>query len=139
MRLMRLALTLLLAAVLGATAFAAESYHSMYQRLGGYTGVHAIATDLVTRLAADKHLSQYFANVTPAQRAQLATYAADYACAESGGHCSTSAPDISFINTPPSPTRAQVHAALSDLRAALSAHHVPSDIQHAINALATHG
>jgi hypothetical protein len=133
---MRVALTLILAALLGTAAFA-ESYHSMYSRLGGYTGVHGIATDLVTRLAGDKELAPYFTNVTPAQRAQLATYAADYACAQAGGNCKPSQPDISLVKNPPSPSHAQIRAALTDLRATLSAHHVPSDIQHAIDALAS--
>jgi hemoglobin len=133
---MRIVLTLILAAVLGTAAFAAESYHSMYARLGGYTGVHSISSDLVARLAADKRLASYFAGITPAQRAQLANYAADYACAQAGGRCRPTQPDIALVKNPPSPARAQINAALADLRATLAAHHVPSDIQQTIDALA---
>jgi hypothetical protein len=129
---MRIAFAFLLAVLLGFSIAAAASYHSMYARLGGYAGVHSISTDLLNRLSADPKLSDYFANVTPAQRAELATYAADVACKEAGAHCKPIQPDISLVKNTPPITGSAKQAAISDLKQTLASHHVPADIQFAI-------
>jgi truncated hemoglobin YjbI len=129
---MRLFISMLCAVLLAAGAAAAESYHSMYERLGGYAGVNSISNDLIARLAADPKLSAYFAGVTPAQRRQLATYAADYACKEAGASCKPVMPDIRLVKNPPDVTRTQKDAAVSDLKQTLNAHNVPADIRFAI-------
>lgn len=77
-------------------------------------------------------LAAYFSGVTPRQRAALAKYAADYACKEAGGGCHPVTPDLSLVTETPSYTKAQKHAAVADLKAALDAHQVPADIRFAI-------
>jgi hypothetical protein len=129
---MRLFLSLALAALLGSAAIAAGSYHSMYTRLGGYAGVSSISADLLDRLAADPKLAAYFRNVTPAQRAQLAKYAADYACREAGAGCKPVMPDISLVKNASQVSSTQKEAALFDLKQTLSVHRVPADIRLAI-------
>jgi hypothetical protein len=129
---MRLFMGIVCAVLLAAAAAAASSYRSMYVRLGGYTGVSRISADLITRLAADRKLTAYFKNVTPAQRAQLAKYAADYACKEAGAGCHPVTPNVSLVTNTPSYTQAQKEAAVSDLKQTLDAHHVPADIRFAI-------
>lgn len=104
----------------------------MYARLGGYAGVSSISSDLISRLAADPKLQTYFANISPAQRAALAKYAADYACNEAGGGCHAVAPNINLVRNTPSYAQEQKQAAVSDLKQTLQAHHVPADIRFAI-------
>jgi truncated hemoglobin YjbI len=125
-------LSLALAALLGGAALAAGSYHSMYARLGGYAGVRSLSTDVLGRLAADPKLSTYFQTVTPAERAALAKYAADYACKAAGAGCTPEAPRVSLVTSPPNITPEQKQAAISDLKQTLEAHNVPADIQSAI-------
>ncbi len=129
---MRIAFASLLAVLLGFSIAAAASYHTMYARLGGYAGVHGISTDLLNRLASDPKLASYFANVTPAQRAQLATYAADIACREAGASCKPVQPNIALVKNTPPITGSARHAALADLKLTLAAHRVPADIRFAI-------
>ncbi len=107
----------------------------MYVRLGGYSGVRGISGDLIRRLSSDPQLSRYFVDVTPAQRAELAKYAADYACKEAGEPCAPVRPNISLVRNAPSLTAEQKHAALSDLKQTFAARRVPSDIQSAISAI----
>jgi hypothetical protein len=129
---MRIAFALLLAALLGYSIAMAASYHSMYQRLGGYSGVTSISTDLINRLASDPKLSSHFTHVTATQRAELAKYAADYACKEAGDPCKPVRPNISLVTNTPALTESEKSAAIADLKRTLGAHHVPSDIQFEI-------
>lgn len=129
---MRVFIGIVCAVLLAAGAAAAASYHSMYARLGGYAGVSSISNDLVARLAGDPQLAAYFTSVTPKQRAELAKYAADYACKEAGAGCHPVTPNVSLVTNTPSFTRAQKDAAVSDLKQTLDAHRVPSDIRFAI-------
>ncbi|HET9096865.1 MAG TPA: hypothetical protein VFN37_09400 [Candidatus Baltobacteraceae bacterium] len=130
---MRLILTLLFAALLGVAAMAAGSYHSMYTRLGGYAGVSRSSSDLVARLSADPRLKSAFADVTSWQRAELAKYAADYACKQAGAGCKPVMPNVALVKEPPPVSSSQKSAALSDLKHTLIAHRIPADIQFAIH------
>jgi truncated hemoglobin YjbI len=129
---MRVFIGIVCAVLLAAGAAAANSYHSMYARLGGYAGVSSISNDLVARLAADPKLAAYFARVSTNERAQLAKYAADYACKEAGAGCHPVTPNVSLVTSTPALTRAQKDAAVSDLKQTLDAHRVPADIRFTI-------
>jgi hypothetical protein len=128
----RILVSLTLALLFGGAAIAAGSYHSMYARLGGYAGVRSISGDLLSRLAADPKLAVYFADLTPAERAGLAKYAADYACKEAGAGCKPVMPNVSLVKNPPAITPQQKEAALSDLKQTLAARKVPADIRLAV-------
>ena len=58
----KMLLTMLLALGLACTAQAADKTKSLYERLGGYDAISAVANDLLPRLQGDKQLGRFWAH-----------------------------------------------------------------------------
>lgn len=58
----KLFLTLMLALTVAITSQAAETTKSLYDRLGGYNAISAVASDLLPRLQGDKQLGRFWAH-----------------------------------------------------------------------------
>ncbi len=81
----KLLLTMMLAIAVACTAQAAETTKSLYDRLGGYNALSAVANDLLPRLQADKQLGRFWANrgIDGVQREKQLLI--DFLSAKSGG------------------------------------------------------
>jgi hemoglobin len=71
----------------GATAAPAPPPATLYQRLGGYDSLAVLTDDFVARLARDRSLARFFANVNDASKGRMRQLMLDQLCAASGGPC----------------------------------------------------
>lgn len=90
-RLLR-ALTVVLAMTpLSAGSLAQET---LYERLGGYPAIAALAKDFVKRLDRDPMFERFFADATEDETEQLGWRIVDLMCVETGGPCVYTGQDI---------------------------------------------
>ena len=81
-----MAAALSLAAVLGAgTARSQEK--SLYQRLGGYDAIAAVADEFIGRLASDEQEKRFFAGFSNDSKAHIRQLFVDLVCKVTGGPC----------------------------------------------------
>lgn len=83
MKYVSLALACLSLALPGLAAHGAES-KSLYEQLGGTTGIEAIATTLIERVAADPRLGRSFEGTN---RKRIEAHLAQQICEVAGGPC----------------------------------------------------
>ncbi len=60
---------------------------TLYQKLGGYDAVSAVAKDLATRLVKDPQLGVYFKGLNTQDKLRLINRLTDFLCNATGGPC----------------------------------------------------
>lgn len=82
-------LTLTLGMLLGMTAavMGQQSGRSLYQRLGGYDAIAAVADDFIGRLAGDPQFTKFFSGFSVDSRKRLRQHLVDQLCSATGGPC----------------------------------------------------
>ncbi len=60
---------------------------SLYERLGGYTAIAAVAESVLMRLTTDPQLSKYFAGHGEDSRKRLSQLQSELICQTTGGPC----------------------------------------------------
>jgi hemoglobin len=84
--------------VLGMSSMAmaadAEHHESLFARLGGEKGVHAMVDEWVNRVVTDAHVQKYYEHLAKDKAAEVAfeKNLADYICKATGGTCAYHGP-----------------------------------------------
>jgi hemoglobin len=79
-----------------AVAADAEHHESLYQRLGGERGVHAVVDDFVKRVLADTHVNHWFEHVAKDahEAAEYKQHLSEFLCKAAGGPCAYHGKDM---------------------------------------------
>ena len=85
------------AAVPQATAAPAEK--SLYQRLGGYDALAAVADEFLAKLAGDPQLGRFFVGLSDDSRTRVRQHVIDFLCVASGGPCKYTGRDMKTAHT----------------------------------------
>jgi len=64
-----------------------QSGKSLYQRLGGYDAIAAVADDFIGRLAGDSTFAKFFGGFSTDSKKRLRQHLVDQLCAAAGGPC----------------------------------------------------
>lgn len=88
-RLILLSLALSLGLSFGLTTVASgqHSGKSLYQRLGGYDAIAAVADDFIGRLASDPQFTKFFGGFSTDSKKKLRQRLVDQICQATGGPC----------------------------------------------------
>jgi hemoglobin len=105
--------------ILGATTAGAKA--SLYDRLGGQTGVTAIADSLIDRVAADPKLGRSFVDTN---LKHIKTLLAEQICDLSGGPCRYSGDTMKETHAGHHISEAEFYGMVADLRVILKQRHV---------------
>lgn len=81
--------SLVLAICLGITSALAQQRpgKSLYQRLGGYDAIAAVADDFIGRLASDPQFAKFFSGFSTDSKKRLRQHLVDQICQAAGGPC----------------------------------------------------
>lgn len=60
---------------------------SLYQRVGGYDTIAAMADDFFARIRADEQLNRFFVGISDAEFRRVRQLTVDFICEKSGGPC----------------------------------------------------
>jgi hemoglobin len=60
---------------------------SLYERLGGYEALSAVADDFITRLATDKLLGRFVIGLSDDSKGKLRQHFVEFLCKATGGSC----------------------------------------------------
>ena len=60
---------------------------SLYERLGGYDAIAAVADDFITRLATDKLLGRFVVGLSDDSKGKLRQHFVEFLCKATGGSC----------------------------------------------------
>ncbi len=86
-KLVWLSLSLALSLGLITIASGQQSGKSLYQRLGGYDAIAAVADDFIGRLASDPQFAKFFGGFSNDSKKKLRQHLVDQICAAAGGPC----------------------------------------------------
>lgn len=78
---------LALVTLLNVASVNAQEKKSLYQRLGGYDAIAAVADDFIGRLANDTQLSRFFTSLSTDSKKRLRQLVVDQLCEATGGPC----------------------------------------------------
>ena len=101
--------------------FAATAQARLYDRLGGQTGVAAIANDLIDRVAADPQLGRSFKD---AKLDRIKKLLAEQICDLAGGPCQYSGDSMKEVHAGHHISEAEFYGMVADLRVVLKQRHV---------------
>lgn len=113
------ALSISLLLILGADAATANA--SLYERLGGQSGVSAIADSLIDHVSADPKLGRSFADTN---LKHIKTLLAEQICDLSGGPCHYSGDTMKETHAGHHISEAEFYGMVADLREILRQRHV---------------
>ena len=110
---------------------AAESHHSLYDRLGGMPAVRAVVDDFVAHVLTDDRINQWFAHAasTPETAAAYKGKLADFICQAAGGPCHYAGADMVSAHRGRGITEEAFNAVVEDLRGTLDRLRVPEKEQ----------
>lgn len=92
---------------------------TLYQRLGGYDAIAAVADDFIHRLATDKQLARFLTGLSVDSQKKLRQHFVDLICATTGGPCIYTGRDMKTVHTGLGITDSDWQAAVKDLVATL--------------------
>lgn len=99
----------------------------LYQSFGEQAGLLALSTDLVDRVSSDPRIAGFFEKTN---RAALAKQLADQFCQVLGGPCRYAGVDMKTVHQEMGISKADFHALVEDLQAAMAARHIPFSVQN---------
>jgi hemoglobin len=102
---------------------------TLYERLGGKTGLAEVIDTFVSNIQADKRINKTFAKTTGPKLEHFTQMLADQLCSVAGGGCSYSGKPMGEAHTGMKITDAQFEAFLQDLSLALEEKQVPKDAE----------
>jgi hemoglobin len=86
-KLILLSLSLAFSFGLATAVLGQQSGKSLYQRLGGYDAIAAVADDFIGRLAGDPQFTKFFGGFSNDSKKKLRQHLVDQLCAAAGGPC----------------------------------------------------
>ena len=101
------------------------STKTLYQRLGGYDAITAVASDLLPRLQADPRLARFWQNRADDSIQREKQLLIDYLCASAGGPLYYTGRDMKVSHRGMKISEADWSAFLGHLNASLDAFKVP--------------
>jgi hemoglobin len=122
-----LMLIIALPLLLAACAATPPKDDSLFQALGGKTGIEGIVGEFIFRLGQDSRVAHHFAK-TDLDR--LRDKLVEQFCAESGGGCTYTGDTMEKVHTNMKINEAQFNAVVEDLQAAMTARSVPAPVQN---------
>ena len=108
---------------------------SLYERLGGYDAIEAVATELLTRLQEDPQLGHYWAHLTNGRLLRQKQLLVDFLCASAGGPQPYQGRDIKKAHTGLRISESDWNVFLHHAGKALERYEVPEAEQRDIVAL----
>jgi hemoglobin len=108
------------------------SVETLYQRLGGYDAIAAVASDLLSRLQMDAHLARFWQNRGDDGIKRERQLLIDFLCASAGGPLYYTGRDMKTSHKGMKISEADWSAFLGHLNATLDAFHVPQAERDAV-------
>ena len=117
-----------LAAVIGIATLPAAglAQDTLYERLGGYRAIAALADDFVKRLARDSLFDRFFADATDGSTEELRWMIVDFMCEETGGPCIYTGRDMKAAHEGIGVTKEEWDRAIALFGESMSAQRVPA-------------
>jgi hemoglobin len=103
------------------TSAAADTAKTLYDRLGGQSGVRAIANSLIDRVSADPHLGRSFKDT---KLSRIKGLLAEQICDLSGGPCRYSGDSMKEVHAGQHISEAEFYGMVDTLRDILKQQHV---------------
>jgi hemoglobin len=103
-----------------------ETGKSLYERLGGYDAITAVANDLLPRLMADRLLGRFWQNRAHDSIAREKQLLVDFLCASAGGPMYYTGRDMKLSHKGMGISEADWQAFLGHLNATLNIFEVPA-------------
>ncbi len=113
------------------------SEQSLYQRVGGYDALAAVADDFLGRLVADKRFEKFFIGHSEDSTKRIRQHILDQFCAATGGPCIYIGRDMKTSHKGLGITEADWDAAAKHLTASLDKFKVPEKEKNEILAFVT--
>ncbi len=105
---------------------------SLYERLGGYDAISAVANDLLSRLTADPRLGRYWANRGEDGMRREKQLLIDFLCSSAGGPLYYTGRDMKTSHRGMKIDESDWSAFMKHLNATLDAFRVPRDEREAV-------
>jgi hemoglobin len=119
------AIPVLAQAPANAAMHGAQEKKSLYQRLGGYDAIAAVADDFIARLGSDKRFAKFFGGFSEDSNKRLRQHLVEQLCAAAGGPCNYIGRDMKTTHKGLGITEAEWDAGAGHLAAALDKFKVP--------------
>jgi hemoglobin len=103
-----------------------DTGRSLYERLGGYDAIAAVANDLLPRLMADQPLERFWQNRAQDSIAREKQLLIDFLCASTGGPMYYTGRDMKLSHKGMRVSEADWQAFLGHLNATLNSFEVPA-------------
>ena len=137
-----LAVALLAMFTIGASAVQAKTISvqekkSLYERLGGYNALAAVADDFIGRLASDKRFEKFFSGFSVDSKKRLRQHLVDQLCAATGGPCVYTGRTMKVVHEGLGITEEDWNIAAKHLVETLDKFHVPKAEKDEVLALVT--
>ena len=110
-----------------ATAAAADSARSLYDRLGGQSAITAVVDSFAARVAADDRINKKFAK---SDLGRVKSMLVQQVCAQTGGPCTYTGRSMKEAHLNMGVTEGEFEALVEDLVATLKAFNVPEREQN---------
>lgn len=96
----RILLILAIAVFCVGSAFAQtdKKEKSLYERLGGYDALAAVADDFLGRLEADEKMGRFFIGLSDDSEDKLRQHVIDFLCLATGGPCKYTGRDMKLVH-----------------------------------------
>jgi hemoglobin len=104
-----------------------ETKPTLYERLGGMMGIHAVMDDFMPRLVQDPMLKERFGKVPPLKMLRLKAALSEQMCQATGGPCSYTGKDMKAAHAGMGVTSAEFDAMVKNLGASLDKLKVPAE------------
>lgn len=130
-----LTLALVITLMLGGLLAGQAQQKSLYQRLGGYNALAAVADDFIGRLAGDKMFTKFLAGLSTDSKKKLRQHLVDQLCNATGGPCVYTGRDMKTSHAGLGITEEEWNAAANHLVATLDKFKVPAKEKEEVIAL----